>query len=118
MRIFAFLIGIFFLLIAIAGNMPHMTENGYLLKIFKVNLPINFLHLITGICGFLVCWIGSSASRLYFQIAGIIYAITAVLGFVYGSTNILGIFANDIANTWMHVIVAICALILGYGSQD
>lgn len=118
MRIFAFVCGIVFLTAGMARWVPSLTEHGYLLKIFKVNLPLNTLYLITGLGGLLAGFLGKSSVLLYFQIIGILFAIGAILGFIYENTNILGIFASNIANTWMHVIVATAALILGYGSED
>jgi hypothetical protein len=41
-----------------------------------------------------------------------------LLGFVYGEKEILGIFANNRQDTWLHIILAISALILGYSATD
>lgn len=117
MRILAALFGLFFLLIGMGGLTPLTADQGYLFKIFKLNLPINVLHIITGICGLLAGISSLAASRLYFQIVGILYAIMGTLGFVYEESPVLGIFANNLANTWMHVIAAVSALILGYEGE-
>jgi len=114
----AFLFGIIFLIVGIAGFIPQITENGFLLKIIKVNFSFNVLHVLTGICALIVFFLNHSACQLYFQIVGILYAIHALLGFIYEREDILGIFASNIANTWMNVIIAIIALILGYGATE
>ena len=118
MRAFAFIFGIMFLLIGIAGFVPDIVPNDRLAEIFRVNLWLNMLHVASGVFAFIVGLMGRTSTRFYFQLVGILYGILAILGFVYAERDILGIFASNSPDTWFHVIMAIAALILGYGAKD
>ncbi|MFZ0565297.1 MAG: DUF4383 domain-containing protein [Chlamydiales bacterium] len=113
MRTFAFIYGIIFLVVGILG----FTTN-YGADYFHFNVWLNTLHLASGAAAFVLGFWSRFAARLYFQIIGIVYALLAILGFIYEEKNILGVFASSSANTWFHVLIAIAALILGYGSKD
>ena len=114
MRIGAFLFGIVFLALGIAG---WTAADGYLLSALKINGWLTALYLITGLTACVVGFLKRHWALLYFQILGIAYALLAIMGFVYGEQDILGLFASSIPNAWLHVIAATNALILGYGSN-
>jgi len=61
---------------------------------------------------------GTGPSRTFFRIFGIVYALVAVLGFYSGDQPILGIIANNMANVWLHVVLAVAMLFLGFGVRD
>lgn len=115
LRFFAFLFGAVFLSLGIAG---FADTDGYLLGVLRFNGWLNVLHTLTGLTACAVGFMEIEWVRLYFQICGIVYSLMAILGFVYGEQNILGLFASNPSNTWLHVIAATNALILGYGSND
>ena len=112
----ALLFGIVFLLIGILGFVPAVTpDNGMLLGVFHVNTAHNIIHLASGVV-FLLCGMaGAGPSRTFFQIFGIIYAVVAVLGFYYGDNALLGLISNNTADTWLHVVLAVVMLFLGFG---
>jgi len=114
----AILFGIVFLLIGILGFVPAVTpSNGMLLGIFHVNTAHNIVHLASGIV-FLLCGMaGAGPSQTFFRIFGIIYALVAILGFFYGEDALLGIVANNTADTWLHVVLAVVMLFLGFGAS-
>ena len=114
----AILFGIVFLLIGILGFVPALTpSNGMLLGIFHVNTAHNLVHLASGVV-FLLCGIaGASASRTFFRIFGIVYALVALLGFYYGDQPLLGLISNNTADTWLHVVLAVVMLFLGFGAS-
>lgn len=118
MRAFAYIIGIIFLVFGICGFVPSLVVNGRLWTIFYVNDWLNSLHVISGGLAILAGISKKTLIRLYFQIFGVIYAVVAALGFVYGNKDILGFLANNGPDTWFHTILAIACLILGYGSRD
>ena len=118
MRAFAFIFGIIFLVIGIAGFTSPALMNDHLAQAFRINLWLNILHIISGILACIVGCLNPFATRFYFQIIGIVYAIMALLGFVYEESDILGIFASNPGDTWFHMVVAIAALVLGYGAKD
>jgi Domain of unknown function (DUF4383) len=114
----AILFGIVFLLVGILGFVPAATPaNGMLLGIFHVNAAHNFVHLASGVV-FLLCGMaGVGASRTFFRIFGIIYALVALLGFYYGDNAIFGLIANNTADIWLHVVLAVVMLFLGFGAS-
>jgi len=114
----AILFGVVFLLIGILGYVPATTPaNGMLLRIFHVNTAHNIVHLASGVV-FLLCGIaGAGPSQTFFKIFGIIYGLVAVLGFYYGDNALLGIVANNTADTWLHVVLAVVMLFLGFGAS-
>ena len=114
----ALLFGIVFLLIGILGFVPAVTpSNGMLLGVFHVNTAHNIVHLASGIV-FLLCGMaGAGPSQGFFKIFGIIYALVAILGFYYGDNALLGIISNNAAGTWLHVVLAVVMLFLGFGTS-
>ena len=61
---------------------------------------------------------GEKASRVFFQAFGVIYGLVAVLGFFYGDAPLLGIVANNAADSVLHVVIAVVALYLGFGMKS
>jgi hypothetical protein len=117
-RPFAYIIGIIFLIIGIAGFAPNLVVDEHLAAVFHVNIWLNTLHVISGALAFIAGFLKRVIVRLYYQIFGVLYAVLALLGFIYGEKDILGFLANNNPDTWFHVIIAIACLILGYGSKD
>lgn len=118
----AILFGIVFLVVGILGFVPGITTdvNGMpmLLGIFHVNGAHNFVHIASGVV-FLLCGMaGPGPSRTFFKIFGIVYALVAVLGFMKGDGYLLGLISNNNATTWLHVVLALAMLYLGFGTRD
>jgi hypothetical protein len=118
----AILFGIVFLAVGILGFVPGVTTdvNGMpmLLGIFHVNTAHNFVHLASGIV-FLLCGMaGPGPSRTFFKIFGIVYALVAILGFVPDGTMLLGFLSNNMADAWLHVVLAVSMLYLGFMARD
>jgi hypothetical protein len=115
----AILFGLVFLVVGILGFVPAATTNingmPMLLGIFHVNTAHNIVHLASGAV-FLLCGLaGAGPSRTFFRIFGVVYAAVAALGFYYGDQPILGLISNNMANVWLHVVLALAMLILGFG---
>lgn len=75
----------------------------------------NVVHLATSIVALLRAMSGAGAARTFFRIFGIVYAIGATLGFVKGDDINIWIISNNVADTWLHVVIAIVSLFLGFG---
>ena len=105
--------GFIFLIVGILGFVPAAAPNGHLLGIFHVNGAHNFVHLLTGVVALICGYQSVYASRMYFLIFGIVYGLVAVLGFFAGQNPVLGILANNIADAWLHVGIAVVSLALG-----
>jgi hypothetical protein len=110
----AVVFGVVFLVIGVLGFVPALTPNGHLLGLFHVNPLHNVVHLASGAVALWVGLTSEPGSKLYFQIFGLVYAVVAILGFIYGEQPILGLVANNAADTWLHVIIAVAALYLGF----
>src|SRR5712691_8397643 len=113
----AILFGVVFLLIGILGFVPSITKDEMLLGIFHVNLLHNVVHLASGAIALLCGMAGFRASRTYLRIFGIVYALVAVLGFYYGDQPLLGLIANNTADVWLHIVIAVVSLYLGFGAS-
>jgi hypothetical protein len=108
----AILFGIVFLAVGALGYVPAVTppmadgNGGMLLNLFHVNPAHNIVHLASGIVFLLCGFAGPGPSRMFFKIFGIVYALVAVLGFAKGDGLLLGMVANNMADVWLHVVLA------------
>ena len=113
----AVIFGVIFVVVGVLGFVPVVNPDGKLLGLFDVNTAHNLVHLATGIIAILVGMSSDKASRMFFQVFGVIYALVAVLGFYFGDEPLLGIVANNSADSVLHVIIAVVALYLGFGMK-
>ena len=115
----AIIFGIVFLLVGVLGFVPGITTTDQmLLGIFHVYAVHNIVHLLSGAVALIAGLTSTAAARMYFRVFGIVYALVAILGFFTGNGLLLGLISNNMADTWLHVLIAIVALALGFGGQD
>ena len=110
--------GVVMLAAGALGFVPGATTDGMLLGVFHVNPAHNIIHLLTGAVGL---WAGLTSvqySRLFFQIAGVVYAVVTAMGYFAGDEQILGVVANNAADTWLHGIIAAASLGIDFGLKD
>jgi hypothetical protein len=112
----AILFGIVFLAIGILGFVPGITKDEMLLGIFMVNTVHSVIHIVSGVVFLLAGMGGAGASRMWFQIFGLIYAVVAIMGFVVGNGMIFNLISNNTADTWLHVVLAVVMLLIGFGT--
>jgi hypothetical protein len=110
------LFGIVFLAIGILGFVPGITTNDMLLGIFMVNKAHSIVHIASGAIFLIASMSGAGAARLWFQIFGLIYAVVAIMGFVVGNGMIFNLISNNTADTWLHVVLAVVMLLIGFGT--
>lgn len=111
--------GVVLLLVGILGFIPGVTtEDGLLLGIFQVNAAHNIVHILTGLVGLWAASSGYASSKVFLQVFGVVYALVAILGFVYGDEPILGFIASNMADTWLHVVIALVALYGGFVASE
>ena len=110
----AIIFGIVFVAIGLLGFVPAANPDGKLLGVFAVNTMHNLVHVATGILALAVGFASDKASRIFFQVFGIVYALVAALGFVTGDGMLLGMVSNNAADTWLHVVIAVVSLYLGF----
>jgi len=111
----AVILGVVFVAVGVLGWVPTVNPGGKLLGLFDVNAAHNVVHLATGIIAILVGMSSDKASKMFFQVFGVIYALVAVLGFYSGDQPLLGIVSNNGADSVLHVVIAVVALYLGFG---
>jgi hypothetical protein len=112
----AVLFGVVFLVIGILGFVPAVTKDEMLLGIFHVNTAHNAVHLLSGVVALICGMMGVGASRMYFRIFGLVYGAVAVMGFMNPGehTMLLGVISNNMAVTWLHVVIAAVSLLIGF----
>ncbi|HET9418949.1 MAG TPA: DUF4383 domain-containing protein [Chthoniobacterales bacterium] len=71
-----------------------------------------------GIIFLIASMAGAGASRMWFRIFGVVYALVAILGFMTRNGMLLGMISNNVADTWLHVILAVAMLFLGFVAKD
>jgi Domain of unknown function (DUF4383) len=117
----AMIFGVAFLLVAVAGFVvggmsmesdPHAAPK--VLGLFPVNVLHNVVHLAFGVWGLLAArsW---SAAVSYCRIAGIIYLVLAVLGFV--AEDGFGLVPLGSHDIWLHVVLGAVLTIVGFTSR-
>jgi hypothetical protein len=114
LRIIALIYGMVFLSFGVLGFVPCLTTNNVLFGLFFVSPIINILHLLTGVGAIIAGGKSTFASKIFFQIAGFVYALITILGFACGSNNFLGILAQNMADTWVDLLIAIISLYFGF----
>jgi hypothetical protein len=120
LKTYAKVFGLFFIVIGILGFIPgitykaHIIGKAHLFGVFQVNGVLNCVHLVTGIVGYLVSRVSLRASQLFFQVFGIVYVAVGLIGFGYGSRDIFGIMANNLADTWLHLVAGLVSLYWGF----
>jgi hypothetical protein len=115
LKTMATIFGIVFLVVGILGFVPGITDNGHLLGIFHVNAAHNGVHILSGIAALIAGATSIRAARNYFRVFGLVYGLVAVLGFLAGGEQpVLGIIANNTADNWLHVGIALVSLALGF----
>lgn len=117
LKTYAKVFGFVLLALGVLGFVPALTPNDHLLGIFHVDTLHNFIHFGSGAVALMAGYTSERASRTYFQVFGVVYALVAALGFVYMDREILGVLANNMADNLLHVVIAGTALYLGFGTR-
>lgn len=113
--------GVVFILVALAGfytggmNMEADPATApMIMGMFPINLVHNIVHLLFGIWG-LAASRSWSGAKQYAQIAGVLYLVLAVLGFVapdgFGMVPLGG---NDI---WLHAVLGLVLAGVGFTAK-
>jgi len=108
----ALVFGVVFILVGVLGFIPNpiVGPGG----IFVTNMTHDLVHLISG--ALLLAGVYTSlGSSMALKIAGVIYALVAVLGFVMPGDMMLGMIAMNQADQWLHVVLAVVLLGAGFG---
>ena len=87
-----------------------------LLGLFEVDMVHNVVHILSGVIALWAASTGYQYSRLYLMIFGLVYGLVAVLGFVMNG-SILGLFAVNMYDNYLHSAIAIVCLVTAFGSH-
>src|SRR5437763_13610840 len=107
------LFGLVFLAVGILGFVPGVTKDDMLLGIFMVNATHSVVHIVSGAIFLFASMSGAGAARLWFQIFGVVYALVAGLGFVFGNGMIFRFVSNNSKDNWIHVVLTVAVLPIG-----
>ncbi len=110
-------IAIFFIVAGLGGFVPAFTPHGLLFGVFMVGRVHSIIHLAAGGVALLCALAGVEASRKYFQILGLVYALLGLMGFFYGNHRLLGIVQHNRADIALHIAIAAVALFFGFGND-
>jgi hypothetical protein len=110
----AMIFGVLFLIVGVLGFVPNpvISPTGY----FEVNDLHNLFHIGAGI----ILLVGAYASAGAFgpgmalRFIGAVYAILAVMGFFLPGNMIFGMVAMNMADHWLHAVLAIALLLAGF----
>ncbi len=102
--------GFVFILVGIAGFIPNplVSESG----VFRVNEAHNLIHIVTGVLFFAAAFVDASARAI--RGIAVLYAIVAILGFVFPDNMLFGIVAMNMADRWLHAALAAVLLLVGF----
>ena len=104
-RTAALVLGGTFILVAILGFIPNplVSPNG----LFRVNVHHNLVHLLTGLLILAGPLFMSGREHVLLILAGVLYGMVGILGFVTGSGMLLGLIAVNEADNYLHLFLAI-----------
>ena len=71
----------------------------------------NYVHILSGVVALLAA-ARASYAKLYFQVFGVLYGLTAIVGFVHHG-NVMGMHMN-MADNYLHLGISVVALYIGF----
>lgn len=121
-RYAALSIGVFFLLLGLAGFVPAFVAPpefvpamgfGYLFGLFPTNYFHNAIGILVGLWG-IAAFTSLTGSIVFNRIFAIVYAVSAILGLIPFTNTFFGITPLLGNNVWLNAIVAAIAFYFGY----
>lgn len=112
----AIVFGVVFVLVGILGWVPNpLVGMG---AIFETNHLHDVVHLVTGLVLLAVAFWAAGSSGLWLKIAGIVYLLIAVLGFLMMPNGgaLLGVTMN-MSDHLLHVVLGVVLLVAGFAGK-
>jgi hypothetical protein len=107
---FSIILGAILLLVGVVGFFDEL-----IFGLFSVNALHNLVHILSGAVPLWAgLWGGTKISRLWLKIFGIIYLLTAILGFLGLGTFL----AVNTADNWLHVVLGVVIAGVGFFAPD
>lgn len=114
MRRLAVIAGILFIALGVAGFVPALSRGGLLFGVFMIDTPHILFFFATGILALVFAVAGEAPAQTFFRLAGIVYALVAVVGLVAPHDGqVLGMAVNT-ADSVLHAAFAVIGLWLGF----
>ncbi len=111
----AWLFGVVFVLVGILGFIPNPIVGPN--AVFHTNAVHNLVHLIIGVFLIIGGTQSEAAASKFLVIFGVVYLLVAILGFFSvdagGKGMLLGLVAINVADNWLHIVLAI--VLIGAG---
>jgi hypothetical protein len=86
--------------------------------LFVTNSALDVVYIVIGLVLLGVGIWAPMQSMMWLKVAGVIYVILALLGFLMASP-LLGLFAVASATTWLHLVLGLVMLAAGFwGKED
>ena len=108
----ALVIGIVFVVVGLLGFV-----NNPVLGLFAVNGLHNIIHLGSGVLILIGAYTAFGAGTSL-KVFGVVYAVIAVLGFFQTGDTLFGLIPNNMADKWLHVVLAVVILGAGFALPD
>lgn len=85
---------------------------------FNVNLLHNLVHIVSGLLGLLAGLTADGAYAKWYNVGfGIVYLLVAVLGLL-GVAAVMSLLNLNSADNWLHLLIAVVALGVGFGASE
>jgi len=85
--------------------------NDPVLGLFDVDLTHNLVHLLSGLLALYFAFKPEMAARNFARTFAVVYGLVTILGFLMPDTPVLGLMATNMADNWLHLLLA---LVFGY----
>ncbi|HEX4160839.1 MAG TPA: DUF4383 domain-containing protein [Rhizomicrobium sp.] len=106
--------GVLFLIVGVLGFVPNpiIGPAGY----FQANDLHNLFHIGAGIVLLMGAYAGAGSfgPGMALRFIGAVYAVLAVMGFFLPGNLIFGMIAMNMADHWLHVVLAVVLLLAGF----
>lgn len=90
--------------------------NNPIIGLFDVNALHNLVHLVSGVLAIIFAVNSEKAARSFAQWFGVIYGLVTILGFVVPSFTSKLLAVNP-ADNYLHLVLAVVFLLLGFASK-
>lgn len=85
---------------------------------FGVNLLHNLVHIVSGLLGLLAGLTADGAYAKWYNVAfGVVYLLVALLGLL-GVSAVVNLLMLNGADNWLHLLIAVVALGVGFGASE
>lgn len=106
--------GWLFIVLGVLGfiSNPVIGAHGF----FLTNASHNVIHLLSGIVFLWVAYSAKEKAGSMLRTFGIVYLIITILGFISSLGKILGFIATNTPANWLHLVMALIFIWVGYMS--